>query len=288
MITCVEQVPEGMSPMVAPQMMPCYFVPQFCDGMSPVWMTPMAGPMDTPNMELPPMWMPPPAMPTTPGPYPMQQNRRNRMCRKEVWHTPESTPKHQFAGSPGGHGFFPQQDRRSEEPVAVELSSLPKMLCNKACLEAAIEQAGLESDVQSLEVQDSKAMLLLASEQAAQRCIRHFHGLQWAKSSEPVSARYSPQVGKEQPQQRAPESPVTTKAVKTGVVKAAATPVKLPVTPKAKVITASPKSSSQGSPSNKPRWADIDTDSEDDDDHTQSTRSGSFIRISDGESSNTD
>lgn len=230
------------------------------------------------------MWMPPPAMPT-PGPYPMQQNRRNRMSRKEVWHTPESTPKHQFAGSPGGpggNGFFPQ------EPVAVELSSLPKMLCNKACLEASIEQAGLEADVQSLEIQDSKAKLILASEQAAQRCIRHFHGLQWAKSAAPVSARYASQVGKEQPQQRTPESPVTSKADKTGVVKAAPKPVKMPETPKAKVITASPKSSSQGSPSSKPRWADIDTESEDDDDLTQSTRSGSFMRISDGESSNTE
>jgi len=69
-------------------------------------------------------------------------------------------------------------------------------LCTSKCLEAAIEQAGLEKEVQAFEVLSDKAeaVLGLASEHAAQRCIRHFHGLKWAKKNAPVSARYCAQA----------------------------------------------------------------------------------------------
>lgn len=77
--------------------------------------------------------------------------------------------------------------------VHVKLQSLPQALCTRQCLEAAIDQAGLASYVHDMltGVQKGEAEIILTSEAGAQRCIRHFHGLRWARHSQPVIARYT-------------------------------------------------------------------------------------------------
>lgn len=80
------------------------------------------------------------------------------------------------------------------DPVApVVLSNLPHALCTGRCLEAMLDQAGLENAIISYEVRAGKkrgrAVISLNSERAADRCIAHFQGLRWGHGSgRPVNA----------------------------------------------------------------------------------------------------
>lgn len=272
----MEQVSEGpFQQMFYPQMVPCCFVapPEFCEG-----------------MYVPPLGGYEAAWPQ--GVHRFPQKRQGRQSRN---YGAPRLPKTFDPSDFGSPSIWPHEDFGSQEPVTVELSSLPAMLCNRSCLEAAIEQAGLENDVQNLEFtsgDSGEAVLLLANERAAQRCIQHFHGLQWAKSSQPVSARYRLQQQPEQ-QQQAPESlekePTDEKDCATPLTM---TPKSTPkLSPKSSIML-SPKSSIMSSPSMKPRWADLDSDDENDDIVSKSTRTGTWDSVpgssDSGEASNSE
>lgn len=257
--------------MVVPQMMPCCFVavPEFCEGMQ---FLPSAG--------WQPMWSPQGARRGQPD------SRHGGKCKSglegNACPPPETAVPMQFGVGPT---FWPQQCMTIQEPTAVELSNLPQILCNRKCLEASIEQAGLESEVQGLEIlgRSGKAVLTLATDRAAQQCIRHFHGLRWAKSSEPVAAHYHQQPKAEETVQAPlPETPQTSSSNAAKYEKAAedakslaAKPVAPTTTPKTssfgkRTPPPSPFSScstvAPGSPPlmpMRPRWADLDSDDED-------------------------
>jgi len=78
------------------------------------------------------------------------------------------------------------------DAVIVLLSNLPKQLCTRKCMEAVIEASKLDQVVLKFEVLTDKAEAVLGAdgEFGAQRVIKYFHGLQWAKSTQPVVARY--------------------------------------------------------------------------------------------------
>jgi len=251
----VEQVPEGQyQQMFIPQMVPVGFVamPEFCEGM---WVQPMGG--------YGAAWH----QGAYRGPMHKKQFAKNRNFGSPA-HTPQMPPQ----------DLTLDPDANSEDPVSIELTSLPKMLCTKPCLEASLEQAGLEGQVESMELSaGGKAVLVLKDLRAAQRCMKHFHGLQWAKSSQPVSARVLPtgkEPSKQEPKQSQPKKAsqpqAAPKPAKENAAKKLAEPVKspkqVPSSPAltATTVTQSPKSSFLGSPSLRPRWADLESDDEDD------------------------
>jgi hypothetical protein len=286
----LDQVPEGGSfqQMYAPQMgmVPMCFVaaPEFCEG-----------------MYIPPLGGYEAQFPHGGTRFPSQhrQGRHNRNFAAPAF--PNAFVQNDF----GNGAMWPQESFGPQEPVAVELSCLPKMLCNSVCLEAAIEQAGLENVVQKLELKSGnsgEATLIMVNGRAAQRCIQHFNGLQWAKSSQPVCACYKQQPQQQQQQQQQPpqqsqqQQRMPSKASK--VEEGVATP--LTMTPKStpqmspkSSISMSPKSSiSMPSPSMKPRWADIDSDEESDDMLSKSTFAGNWDSLpassDSGEASNSE
>jgi len=258
--------------MFSPHMVPCCFVaaPEFCEGM---YVPPLGGYEAT--------W------PHGVHRFPSQKRHGGRPNRNS--YGAPRLPKTFVPNDLGNGPMWPLQDFESQEPAAVELSNLPKMLCNKMCLEAAIEQAGLEQDVQSLELKTDnpgEAVLILANERAAKRCVQHFDGLQWAKSSLPVSASYH--LLQPPPQQESFEKETTSEAL--NLVKDLAETT-IPLTPKS-TPKLSPKSSICGSPSMKPRWADLDSDDENDDIISKSTRTGTWDSVpgssDSGEASNSE
>jgi hypothetical protein len=99
------------------------------------------------------------------------------------------------------------------------------MMCSEQLLEAALEQAGLESEILAREVKVTKGsstgegVVVLISEDAAQRCIRHFQGLKWAKAQQPITARYCAARGrslmerKKRCQQQPPGAEATNEAL---------------------------------------------------------------------------
>jgi hypothetical protein len=83
---------------------------------------------------------------------------------------------------------------------SVLLQGLPNAMCAPACFEVMLEQAGLVGDVLSHNIRQGRscgeATLKVASEGAASRCIKHFHGRVWDPSGTPVSAtRLAPPPG---------------------------------------------------------------------------------------------
>lgn len=277
-VMSIEQIPtEGYVPhMMVPHMVPCCFVamPEFCEGMQ---IHPSAG--------WQPMW-----------------SQGARKGQPDSWQgskrgSPQpSSPNQYFFAGP----MWPQQGNGNEEPVSIELSNLPEMLCNPKCLEASIEQAGLENHVQGLEVESGgtgKAILTLASRGAAQQCIRHFNGLRWAKSSEPVSARYCSQDSGDEARASA-EPPLTeeAKAKKTSEIAKGLADAGLLCKTTKRTPPSSPFSScSTTAPMSppmvpmKPRWADYDDDEEDDDKWSTSTHADEEAKGTDsGSSSNTE
>jgi hypothetical protein len=88
----------------------------------------------------------------------------------------------------------------ADKNVTVVLGNLPKLLCNQQCVAAAMEQARLKGVV-AFEViekngsEGAEAVVILESEIAAQRFMKHFQGLKWGKSK-PIAARYCAAAGR--------------------------------------------------------------------------------------------
>jgi len=270
-IMSIEQVQEGgMHPMMMPQMMPYCFMPspEFCEGM---W-------VPSPTAGCEPMW------PQSPhGGY-------NRGFRKGGKQTPGFFLQQPDFSAPA----WPLSPVPAGEPVPIELTSLPKALCSKNCLEAVIEQAGLEKDVQSLEVDSGdsgKAILVMSNDQAAQRCIRHFTGLRWGKSATPVSAHYmqNEKTVTEEEKITASTAVVASSSVKLKTIKDKSAKLVKTTSSNASTACSSPVSTCSSPPlkpqSMKPRWSDLaDSDSEDDGEETRSGTSDEVHGASDGAS----
>lgn len=90
-------------------------------------------------------------------------------------------------------------------PVAVNLSGLPPALCRQNFLEAMLDQAGLENEIMGCVLGDAqetgKAVIYLASFNAALKCVQHFGGRRWANTGPPVMAQVAEgQTGKASPE----------------------------------------------------------------------------------------
>jgi hypothetical protein len=89
---------------------------------------------------------------------------------------------------PNFNGF-----QEPQGPVAVNLQGLPYALCRQNFLEAMLDQAGLANDIMGCvlgEDQDTgKAVIYLASYNAAVKCVQHFGGRRWDNAGPPVTAQ---------------------------------------------------------------------------------------------------
>jgi len=103
---------------------------------------------------------------------------------------------------------YPQQEPQG--PVAVNLQGLPYALCRQNFLEAMLDQAGLANEIMGCilgEDQDTgKAVIYLASYNAALKCVQHFGGRRWDNTGPPVTAQVA------EGQQPAPANSPTAKA----------------------------------------------------------------------------
>lgn len=80
-------------------------------------------------------------------------------------------------------------DSSQGPPMPVILSGLPPALCSKMCMEAVLEQAGLEGAVMAVEMSPGgDAILHLSSWSAATQCLAHFNGCRWDATGPPVRA----------------------------------------------------------------------------------------------------
>lgn len=91
----------------------------------------------------------------------------------------------------------PTQDRRGSSPVL--LRNLPASLCTAACMDVMLEQAGVDDDLISCDFQagegGGEALLTFANWEAAEQCVKHFHGCQWDSAGRPVTAEFGPAPG---------------------------------------------------------------------------------------------
>lgn len=83
---------------------------------------------------------------------------------------------------------------------SVLLQGLPSALCSEACVDAMLEQAGLQGAVMSRAIHRGspcgEVVLRIAGQDVVERCIKHFHGRVWDPSGTPVSAtRMAPPPG---------------------------------------------------------------------------------------------
>lgn len=89
-------------------------------------------------------------------------------------------------------GFSPAAASRDTTEQTVLLQGLPNALCSQACLEAMIQQAGLQREVLSHSIRPGspcgEAVLRITGRAAVARCMKHFHGRAWDSSGILVSA----------------------------------------------------------------------------------------------------
>lgn len=71
----------------------------------------------------------------------------------------------------------------SSTVIQVIIRGLPNALCNKECMEAVLQQAGLAGDVKSCVARPGEtcgeARVALRGHEALSQCVRHFQGMQW-------------------------------------------------------------------------------------------------------------
>jgi hypothetical protein len=81
---------------------------------------------------------------------------------------------------------------RTEQHI-VTVHGLPNALLVDSCLEAILQQAGLQNDVASFSTKRGspcgEAVVVLSSADAAQRCVKHFDKRRWDPSGTAVKAR---------------------------------------------------------------------------------------------------
>lgn len=76
---------------------------------------------------------------------------------------------------------YHQEREETNEQVDVVLSGLPTQLCNAACIEAILEQAGLDgATVDCRDGAHGEATVHLRSHDAGARCVGHFSRCRWA------------------------------------------------------------------------------------------------------------
>jgi hypothetical protein len=86
----------------------------------------------------------------------------------------------------------PAPSNNSANSVSVLVHGLPNNLCNSMCMEAIIEQAGLEDSIVMVEAwpgtPSGEAKISLTTWEAAELCVRHFHGCRWCSTGSSVRA----------------------------------------------------------------------------------------------------
>lgn len=145
-----------------------------------------------------------PWMPAAPGQHGWKAGDARKMARAHTSrsHTIAGCMERMGQGGSQGGSSAPsrcsngeqssQQKSIGPDSVTILVSNLPKSLCTRKCFEAVVEAAGLDKVIHAFEVlgDNAEAVLGVAGETGAQRCIKYFNGLKWAKSTQPVSARY--------------------------------------------------------------------------------------------------
>jgi hypothetical protein len=108
-----------------------------------------------------------------------QQQQKPQRGRRDGW------PKTQHKGA------WTREDKQSGVPVFV--SGLPNNLCNPACMEAILDQAGVDEALLNCEAWPGspcgQATLHMATVDAANRAAKHFHGCRWDSTGAEVVAR---------------------------------------------------------------------------------------------------
>lgn len=88
---------------------------------------------------------------------------------------------------------FETQTKKGKAGVPVFIDGLPNNLCNPTCMEAILDQAGLEESIVTCEawpgVPCGQATLHMATLDAANRAAKHFHGCRWDSTGAGVAAR---------------------------------------------------------------------------------------------------
>jgi len=75
------------------------------------------------------------------------------------------------------HGCSPM------DSYSVVLEGMPLNLCNDACLDAMLHQAGLQGAIVKVEIQTGAAVITLSHWQAAMQCYNHFATSRWSSGS---------------------------------------------------------------------------------------------------------
>jgi len=107
--------------------------------------------------------------------------------------------KVQIVPPPGLDGPSPAKASSGSEKQSagdvVAIKGIPNAMLTDAMMEAILEQAGLEAATVSFTTRQGSvcgdATIKLSSNSAAQQCIRHFHGCQWAASGVVITAQLS-------------------------------------------------------------------------------------------------
>jgi len=82
---------------------------------------------------------------------------------------------------------------QEEKDVAVSMTGLPNLIVTEPCMQAMLQQAGLKAASRGFEAKPGdpcgEAVIHFGSREAADMCVRYFHGCQWDPSGTEVSAR---------------------------------------------------------------------------------------------------
>lgn len=132
-----------------------------------------------------------------------QQQQKLQQGRRDGW------PRTQHTQA------WTHEDKQKGVPVFV--SGLPNNLCNPACMEAILDQAGVDEALMKCEawpgVPCGQATLHMATTEAANRAAKHFHGCRWDSTGAEVVAHVGggdSRIEKGEPIDDADEKPVLT------------------------------------------------------------------------------
>lgn len=125
--------------------------------------------------------------------YPQHLELHPQPQQEVLFEAPAATAEHQDSAVLEPCAMQPVADRPQQlPPMSVFVRGLPKNLCNGVCMEAILEQAGLEDAIVSCEAwpgaSSGEALIQLASWNAAELCARHFHGCRWCATGATVFA----------------------------------------------------------------------------------------------------
>lgn len=135
---------------------------------------------------------------------------RNYQQQQAAWTEPAQASPHWQPQPPPpavdtNFGSF----QEPQGPAAVNLHGLPYALCKQNFLEAMLDQAGLGNDIMGCVLGDDqdtgKAIIYLASYNAAVKCVQHFGGRRWDTAGSTVTAQIADVQAQQAPAESAPQ-----------------------------------------------------------------------------------